>query len=236
MHNLNTSSSRRLLTITLGVCFATFGAHAAPFSTTNLLTNPGAEAGNISGWTVGGTSNPDVDNGAFDPGINPNTGSFDFYGHNGFSGTLSQTVSLIGNQGITQSLLNAGLVADVSFWEQGLNQGTPSDDGQITLMFLDSSNNTLGNVSTPVVDSHDGAWQQEVDQFVIPTQTASIVYTMNFLRNSGSDNDSFIDDNSLTVGTGAVIIKSAAPEPATLGLLTLGGLFAGLGVLRRRRQ
>jgi hypothetical protein len=47
----------------------------------NLLLNPGAETGTTSGWTVdnpmfGGTSNPGVDNGSFDPGINPHSGSY----------------------------------------------------------------------------------------------------------------------------------------------------------------
>ena len=44
----------------------------------NLLINPGAEAGNLTGWTVGGDSNPGVDNGSFDPGVDPHSGAFRF--------------------------------------------------------------------------------------------------------------------------------------------------------------
>jgi hypothetical protein len=48
-----------------------------------LLINPGADTGNLTGWTVGGTSNPFVDNGAFDPSITPLSGGFDFAGGKG---------------------------------------------------------------------------------------------------------------------------------------------------------
>ena len=75
----------------------------------NLLINPGAEAGNLTGWTVGGNSNPGVDNGSFDPGINPHSGDFDFFGRTGSFGTLTHNVSLVGVPGITTSLIDAGL-------------------------------------------------------------------------------------------------------------------------------
>jgi len=66
--------------------------------TGNLLTNPGAETGSLAGWTVGGPSTAFVDNGAFDPGINPHSGAYDFVGGSGTtsgsSGTLTQNVGL----------------------------------------------------------------------------------------------------------------------------------------------
>ena len=40
----------------------------------NLLKNSGVELGDLSGWTLGGISGPTVDNGSFDPGINPHLG------------------------------------------------------------------------------------------------------------------------------------------------------------------
>lgn len=80
------------LVLALGLIAASAGLARAG----NLLTNPGAEDGNLTGWTVGGNSNPGVDNGSFDPGINPHTGNYDFYGHTGSFGTLTQNVSLAG--------------------------------------------------------------------------------------------------------------------------------------------
>lgn len=221
----------RVGALALGLCALRPAVASADITTGNLLVNPGAESGSISGWTVGGTSNPGVDNGSFDTGINPHTGSFDFYGHTGALGTLSQTVALVGNQGLTAAAIDAGLTtANVGFWEQGLSQGTPSDDGSVTLTFLDATSTALGSASTPEVDSHSGAWQSFAGGYAIPVGTRSIVYTMNFIRYNGSDNDSFLDDNSLTV-TASV---AAVPEPGGLALAGLGGLGLMGSALRRR--
>ena len=45
----------------------------ASLLTGNLLTNPGAETGNLTGWTAAGSTGAGVDNGSVDPGINPRT-------------------------------------------------------------------------------------------------------------------------------------------------------------------
>jgi hypothetical protein len=174
----------------------------ADLLTTNLLLNPGAEAGTTTNWVIGGVSNPGVDNGSFDPGINPHSGSYDFFGRTGAEGTLSQTVYLPGNQGITSALIDAGLLAaNVSFWEQGLNQGTPSDEAGVIITFLDGNTNLISTSATPFIDSHNLTWQNYSNQYAIPAGARLITYSMDFYRNVGNDNDSFIDDNVLTVAT-----------------------------------
>ena len=174
--------------------------------TGNLLTNPGAETGNLNGWTAGGSSNPRVDNGSFDSGIKPHSGNYDFLGGSGASGTLTQSIQLVGTQGITASAIDSGtLLAVVGFWEQGLNQGAPGGGADVTMTFRDASGNPLSTVSTPVVDSHNGGWQQFSGGFAIPAGTRSIDYTINFLRHFGSDLDAFVDDASLTVSSGAFL-------------------------------
>ena len=225
--------TRCLLQLSILCSSAVLSANA-DIVTTNLLTNPGAETGSISGWTVGGTSNPSVDKGTFDVGINPHTGSFDFYGHTGRTGTLSQIVSLIGVQGITQADVNTGdLSAIVSFWEQGLNQATTSDDARIQLEFLGAGNADLGIVNTSTIDSHNGTWTQGTGSFLIPVGTQKIEYTMDFIRHVGTDNDSFIDDNSLVV-TGARAI-APVPEPDSLVLVASGAAMVGFMMFRRKR-
>jgi hypothetical protein len=48
---------------------------------------------------------------------------------------LYQTFSVI-TQGVTASDIDAGNVtANLSFWEQGLNQNDPSDDAGVTLFY-----------------------------------------------------------------------------------------------------
>lgn len=184
----------------------------------NLLTNPGAEAGSLAGWTAGGTASVRVDNGSFNSNIKPFEGSYAFVGGNGLFGSLTQTVTL--------GTLAAGSLANVSFWEQGLNQGNPSDNAFVSLSFLDASNSVLQSVSTPTVDSHLGNWQQYSGSFAIPVGTVAIAYTMNFQRAAGSDLDAYIDANVLTV--------TAVPEPAA-ALLLAGGLVL-LPLLKRRRD
>ena len=201
-------------------CLGLGGVYAA----TNLLSNPGAETGLTTDWTVGGNSNPGVDNGTFNPGINPNSGSFDFYGHTGSFGTLTQNVNLLSN-GFTPAQIDGGtLLANVGFFEQGLNQGTPSDDASVSLTFLDAFNASLGIVSSGVVDSHNLTWQGFNGNFSIPSGTRSIDYTMNFFRNVGNDLDSYIDDNSLTV--------TGVPIPGAIWLLG-SGLLGVVGLRRR---
>jgi hypothetical protein len=200
----------------------------------NLLVNPGAETGTTSGWIVdsptfgGGTSNPGVDNGSFDPGINPLSGSYDFYGHTGPSGTLTQNVSLSGV--VTNAQIDSGLTtAAVSFWVQSLNQGNPSDSAGVSLYFLNSSNAIISSVTTPIIYSI-GSWENVTETYSIPVGTRSINYTMDFVRYVGSDLDAFVDDNSM------VVSASAVPEPSTFVLGGMGVLAFVAYEWRRRKS
>lgn len=210
-------------------------------TTTNLLINPGAEIGDLTGWTVGPDFDTRVDNGSFDSGIDPNTGTYDFVGGSELTGatsvgTLSQMVTLVGNQGITAVQIDSGtLLADVSFAEQGLDQGSPSDNANVVLSFFSGASTSLGTATTDVVDSHAGLWQTFTGSYAIPAGTRTILYTVNFNRNSGSDNDAFVDDNKLTISTGGT--GAAAPEPGSASLAAFAILMpAALRTLRRRRR
>ena len=206
MTSLRPHLAPQTLALALMAGLALTARPAAAQVTGNLLTNPGAETGDLSGWTASSASSPTIDDGSFDLGIDPHSGSFDFLGRNNSSGTLTQTVALTGSQGLSAALIDGGAsTAVVSFWEQGLNQGNPSDDAQVTLTFFGASGDMLGTFSTPEVDSHGGAWQSYTGSTLIPVGARSADYTMTFLRHVGSDNDSFVDDNSLTL--------AAAPEP-----------------------
>ncbi|EEF26925.1 conserved hypothetical protein [Ricinus communis] len=185
----------------------------------NLLKNGGAELGDLSGWTVGGLSNPTVDDGGFDPGISPRTGAYMFRGGIGSYGTLTQKVLLTG--------MGLGRELTVTFWEQGLDQDTPSDDGYVTLTYFSLGGAVLGTQSTDEIDSHDGVWSPYRGIFAVPLDAISVDYTMHFKRNFGLDLDAFFDDNSLTLTT--------VPEPSTAWLM-----LAGLGLMgafwRRRTR
>jgi uncharacterized repeat protein (TIGR03803 family) len=185
-----------------GVYFGILNVAVPTFSTTNLLLNPGAETGTLTNWTIGGSSNSFAGSptNSLGDGFPTHSGNYYFVGGSGSYGSLSQIVSLIGNQGVTAAMIdNSNLAASVSFWEQGLSQGTPSDDANITLTFLGASSNVLTTVSTPVIDSHNNTWSNYVSQYAIPSGTRFVQYTMDFYLNQGGDLDAFIDDNYLSV-------------------------------------
>jgi hypothetical protein len=206
------------------------GTASAQVVTSNLLANPGAETGNLNSWTVI-VGAPFADNGTFDAGINPRTGGFDFTGGSANPlGQLSQSVDLIASGQVTALQLDAGTVtADASFWEQGLNQGSPSDNAAINITFLDAGSTVLGTVTSATVDSHTGFWTNgTLSSIAVPVGTRFITYTMLFQRNAGSDNDSFVDDNSLT-------LTIPVPEPGSVALFLTGLPILALSARRFRK-
>ncbi|HEY1489553.1 MAG TPA: hypothetical protein VGF90_00825 [Verrucomicrobiae bacterium] len=186
--------------LALLICFICCSTFAGPVATTNLLLNPGAESNSLANWLAGGDSGPRVDNGTFDSGIKPHSGTNDFLGGHGSVGTLTQIVPLVGNPGVTAVSIDSGtLLAYVSFWEQGLSQGTPSDDGYVNLIFMDATSNSISVWASPEIDSHSGAWSNYSAYLPIPAGTRFIQYTMNFVLHQGFDLDAFVDDNVLAV-------------------------------------
>jgi hypothetical protein len=205
----------------------------------NLLVNPGAEFGNLTGWTIGGSSKPVVDNGTFNRGINPHSGLYDFLGKTYGTATLIQNVSLL-NNGFTAEQVDSGnLLANFEFFEQGLNQGNPSDGASVTLTFLNDSKTTLSTVSSVEIDSHNKSWQKYSNSFSIPAGTRSIDYKINFIRHQGNDLDAYVDDNSLTVSidipnannppTGTLEITGTAQQNQTLSVKSTVADADGLG-------
>jgi hypothetical protein len=165
------------------------------FYTVNLLLNPGAEF-QLDNWTATGNPLPSTDYGIY---ANPHTGSYDF----SFTGTstegfLSQTVALVGNQGITEAKLDSGqLAVSVSFWEQTVPNGPgPYDDAQVALAFRDASSSVISSVSTPEIDSYSGVWSNYTAQYLIPVGTRFIDYTINFIP-YGDGDTVLVDDNLL---------------------------------------
>jgi len=182
----------------------------------DMLINGGGELGDLTGWTVGGVSNPFVDDGSFNPGIiGPRTGNYAFVGGNGPYGSLTQNVLL--------PSYGEGAQVRVSFWEQGLSQAIPSDHGYVSLTWRDAAGSIISSVDTPIVDSHEREWANHTGFYDIPLSAASVDYTMNFVRAYGFDLDGYIDDNQL----------SLVPEPGQYAMFAVGGLLL-LGLGRRR--
>ncbi len=124
------------------------------------------------------------------------------------------------------------LSADVSFWVQSLNQGAPSDEAYIQLTFLNGSNVAVGQDETASVYSI-GTWENVTDAYLIPTGTRSIIYTMGFQLEKGTNIDSFVDDNVLEI-SGATP-TTAAPEPP-LSFLSLAFILLAAAFRMTRKR
>ena len=193
----------------------------------NLLANPGAEQP-LAGWTSGGYAG--VDNGSFDPGINPHSGSYDFFGGAQLTGTTGDYNYIYQNVNLASNGLDASsgnLMANYSFWVTSLNQGDPSDSGQVVLQFLDAQGGVIGTASSGQYYDYTG-WEFINGSSPIPASTASIDYEMQFWLYKGTNVDAFIDDNNLSV--------TSVPEPSTLVLLGVGAISLLGYAWRRRRQ
>jgi len=173
--------------------------------------NPGGEHGVLTPWIVGGTSNPQLDNGTQNAGFFPRTGSFQFCGNTyrpGMGrGTLTQTVAIVGGtEAIMTTPIDAGnLSVTVLFWTRCLAHVDPEtmpqardDATAVALYFLDALNNTLANVTTPEQAAR-GTYASYSNSYSIPVGTRSIQYQMKFIGYYGSDVDSYIDDNSMII-------------------------------------
>jgi hypothetical protein len=230
--------------IVSAIAFSSAGAFA--ITSGNLLLNPGAELGTgndegstVTDWTVGGTSNPGRDNGAFD-GFTPHSGSYDFYGGSGSAfpdqspkpaGSLSQTVNLVAS-GVSASGIDAGTDSlNVEFFEVSLDQGqTPLNDAaSVDIVFLNSSMTQLsGGYHSGEISNITVPWQEVSGSVPIPATARYFDYTMNFYLNAGTDVDSFVDDNSATVSTTP---GGNGPSPVPLPAASstaMAGLFAML--------
>ena len=196
---------------------------AVTSTTPNLLANPGAETGTIAGWTVGGSSTPRVDNGSFDAGLTPFTGSFDFLGGSGASGTLSQTVTLTGFAP-TFEQIDAGLVsANVSAAERSLNVSPGSVPDGAGIALTSSGSTPLQYTSSE--SQSVSAWQSIASPALFLSAGGySLTYTMYFNRHSGTDLDAFLDANSLTLTYPGASWKGAATANWSNASLWNGGV------------
>ena len=172
----------------------------------NLLTNPGAESA-LTGWTQTGSATAIQDTGGIvNGGYNPRTGSGCFSGGYGFGGGLAslfQKVNLIAGleNFSTAQLDTCTLKVEPQFYYQDyVVWYLADDDAQVTIVYRSANNTSLGSfTSGPQVCGTNPGWCSYSTLQNLPVGTRSIDYTMQFIRNGGTNIDSYIDDNSLRV-------------------------------------
>ena len=183
-----------LVITTVFLCNAITGMDNACASTlgSNLLTNPGAEAGDITSWT-------DESGNRWYPRDSSlhstHTGSYTFgvymVGGTLSGASLSQTISISDQS----TLINNGsLVASLSGYY--LKSGPNPIRARLILQELDSSGNVLGEFGVYCANSNE--WEQGTINEAIATGTASLKIVL-YGENISSYNYVLFDDLSLII-------------------------------------
>ena len=206
----------------------------APLHAGNVLTNPGFETGDFTGWTVGGnTPNDGVNLAGFAiPGVDPVFGTTPVLVHSGSyaawadvectgGGLCAPSVYITLQQTVA---VTPGQIDTVGFWEA---------NGSALLFGQDIGNsgtqifvNGTGILASNNVDV-DNSYQELSGSFNTGSNTSvTVIFQIDGSGESTggiSLDDFFVDDNG-----------SATPEPQTWSLMTVAASGLLVAVLRRR--
>ncbi|HBS85919.1 MAG: hypothetical protein A2W91_08805 [Bacteroidetes bacterium GWF2_38_335] len=164
-------------------------------NTGNLITNPGAEDG-INNWTVATGILESLTDGEC-AGTSPNSGTYYF----GIGGLCTESAYAEAYQDVDVSMFAAQIDAGEDFanWGAYMSDYAYLDIPAIHVSFYDGDMNLLA--STADIEGNTTSWTLYQETTAIPANTRTIRFTMSGTRNSGTDNDSYVDDIFLTVST-----------------------------------
>jgi hypothetical protein len=161
---------------------------------TITITNPGAEAGNTTGWTNETNS---IDVRSTNP--LPHSGSFYFRGGAFASSRARQRFGLVA-AGLTTGQLDAGTChAIVKWWQAGFT-APDADTISMGIRYLDGTPTQISqNIPTLQDMTPDMTWIPRSYGLLIPTLTRNLDLIIDAVRASGTNHDSYIDDIELKV-------------------------------------
>jgi hypothetical protein len=216
----------------LTALISAFSLNGATVFDTNVIINPGAEAGAASGsgndilpipgWTTTGNFTvvaygaPDFP--TLDSPGSTNRGNAFFSG--GPGNAFSSALQIIDMTDIA-STVDAGLVSSTA---SGFFGGFSTQNDQSTLFvdFLDGSGTTLSGFSIGGVTNGDrgnvSGFLERTGDLAVPAGARQVSLRLESVRSAGSYNDGYADDLSLVLSTATEPI----PEPSTWALLLAG--------------
>jgi hypothetical protein len=206
----------------------------APRSIAVALANPGAEAGDTSGWTTTGAWDAGTTEGTI---AAPHSGSFYFSATGGTDpAVLEQTVDLLA-QGFSPAELDSGATFDAGVWAASEYQ---SDTGELKLQFLDAAGADVGSVfTTGEFGPNDGTWVERTLSGEVPAGARQVRVQVLAHNHFGSNTTYGFDDLALSLSVrrpvtgdllrydgGAWVGVAAAEVLADAGLGDLGDVDA----------
>ncbi len=162
----------------------------------HTLSNPGAETGDMTGWTVelGGII---LNTGS--EGLSAHSGSYFFRGANSLDNRAYQEVDLI-SDGVDSDHIDNGNADFQADWYQA--SYSASDKGAILFRFKDASKSEISTSSSSLITiSPSKTWQARQYIASIPANTRYIDVIIRSYRIAGSWCDGYFDDISVQATT-----------------------------------
>ncbi|MPM07030.1 hypothetical protein SDC9_53334 [bioreactor metagenome] len=164
----------------------------------NLIYNDGAED-SINGWTIETGILESLSAGEC-AGTTPYSGSYYF----GIGGLCVESAYALAHQDIDVSMWSFDIDngTSIASWGAWMSDYAGSDVPAIRLVFIDASMQKID--STSWISTTNTQWTKYDQTDIIPANTRIIRFCMSGTRNSGTDNDSYIDGTYLYVVDGTI--------------------------------
>lgn len=186
-----------------------FAAGASPFPHNFTVTNPGAETGDTSGWTVGTGSLLSI-NTTGGGWVGPHSGSRYFSFDTSASGANAYQEFNIPSG--LESYVDTGLVA---FWLRGWRATDTNDFARWQIIAYNGSNVELARLTPRAQKTANITWTQYTDFLRLPATTRKVRIVMEGLIRSGSFLDAYFDDIEAWLDTYSGTITSYANTGGT---------------------
>lgn len=169
---------------------------------TFTLTNPGAESGNTTGWTAESGGIAALDH----PGstaTTPHSGTWIFNGGSSATSINRQRLDVLAQTGLTGTQVDAGGIwAKARWWQANFN--SIDDSGGMGLRALDATSTQLteaysGIAITPNSSGSYRPFYPRCFAADLASGTRHLDSLIKTVRSSGTNNDSYFDDISVTV-------------------------------------
>ncbi|WP_448506128.1 hypothetical protein [Immundisolibacter sp.] len=186
------------------------------------ITNPGAETGNTTGWTIESGSW-----GVRNASPSPYAGSYYFFAGTSVDSKVSQEIDLV-NQGVVADDIDSGTLA--FYMEVYRASYDNSDPGYFGFRFKDSSKNILFEVLSKMeIISPSQTWVKKSLKHRIPHNTRYINLILCSRRTSGTNNDSYFDNISANVDTYLSLYGTDPPDEIMLPIPNNGAEYGTTG-------